>query len=327
MEDDENAREEEKLALSAIYQDAFIPSLRDFSSFTITLPISESWSASMSITFPDDYPSKSPPLYSIKTFYRDNEQALLSVSEKETLQNKLLKMFADMNGQVIVYEWVEYLKLYFQEHMVNFETKISIQKKEEEEVQPNQSFSIIDNDNDTNGDTWSNPNIEKPEHEYQYEASKDSFTKSDSRSIGSESPIMPTIYHGSAVTEKRSVFIAHLAAVKSLHEVELVKTLLLQEKKISRATHNITAYRIQNGQGNIIMDNDDDGETNAGGRLAHLLHIVKAINVFVMVSRWYGGIKLGPDRFRLINSTARDLLQEHGYIKEVDGRKGKGHRK
>jgi hypothetical protein len=30
--------------------------------------------------------------------------------------------------------------------------------------------------------------------------------------------------------------------------------------------------------------------------------------------RWYGGIQLGPDRFKHINNVARSLLAAHGYV-------------
>lgn len=36
------------------------------------------------------------------------------------------------------------------------------------------------------------------------------------------------------------------------------------------------------------------------------------LNVMVVVSRWYGGIHLGPDRFKHINNVARVLLQHTG---------------
>ena len=57
-----------------------------------------------------------------------------------------------------------------------------------------------------------------------------------------------------------------------------------------------------------------DGETAAGSRLAHLLDIVQAEGVVVVVSRWYGGIQLGPDRFKHINNVARALLESTGAI-------------
>jgi putative IMPACT (imprinted ancient) family translation regulator len=39
-----------------------------------------------------------------------------------------------------------------------------------------------------------------------------------------------------------------------------------------------------------------------------------ASNVAVVVTRWYGGIKLGPDRFKHIKNAARDVLERHGLI-------------
>jgi len=34
----------------------------------------------------------------------------------------------------------------------------------------------------------------------------------------------------------------------------------------------------------------------------------------VVVSRWYGGIHLGPDRFKHINNAARELMVKCGVI-------------
>lgn len=83
---------------------------------------------------------------------------------------------------------------------------------------------------------------------------------------------------------------------------------LLRNKKIRQATHNVLAYRIKQDNGLIFEDCDDDGETNAGSRLLHLLKILNVNNVIVIVTRWYGGILLGPDRFKHINNAARDAL-------------------
>jgi putative IMPACT (imprinted ancient) family translation regulator len=55
-------------------------------------------------------------------------------------------------------------------------------------------------------------------------------------------------------------------------------------------------------------DNDDDGEDAAGSKLAYLLDMRKDENVLVVVSRWYGGIHLGPKRFAHIINVARVLL-------------------
>lgn len=40
-------------------------------------------------------------------------------------------------------------------------------------------------------------------------------------------------------------------------------------------------------------------------------------DVMVVVTRWYGGIHLGPDRFRHIASAARQALVDSGIAKSV----------
>jgi putative IMPACT (imprinted ancient) family translation regulator len=57
-----------------------------------------------------------------------------------------------------------------------------------------------------------------------------------------------------------------------------------------------TAFRIVQPNGVAQQDNNDDGETAAGSRLAHLLQVMDVKCACVVVSRWYGGVKLGPDR-------------------------------
>jgi putative IMPACT (imprinted ancient) family translation regulator len=54
-------------------------------------------------------------------------------------------------------------------------------------------------------------------------------------------------------------------------------------------------------------------------------------NAVVVVSRWFGGILLGPARFGLINNTARQLLEQTGFLKHStsgsSGSKQSGSRK
>ncbi len=75
----------------------------------------------------------------------------------------------------------------------------------------------------------------------------------------------------------------------------------------------------------LKQDYDDDGESAAGGRLLKLLMLVGAQNVVVVVSRWFGGVLLGPSRFTHINNAARQLLDEFGYVstKQTKGSKKK----
>jgi hypothetical protein len=76
---------------------------------------------------------------------------------------------------------------------------------------------------------------------------------------------LPSIFSSDPLVDRKSVFVAHVAAVKSPKHVNQVMAALLANKKIARATHNIMAYRIQLSSGSILQDHDDDGETAAGG--------------------------------------------------------------
>ena len=141
------------------------------------------------------------------------------------------------------------------------------------------------------------------------------FVKTVSTSIELLQIPVPTIIHGEPFTDRRSTFQAHLASITCVSDVKIVKTALMENRKISNATHNIVAYRIISN-GTVLQDCDDDGETAAGGRLLHLLQILDVKNVIMVVSRWYGGILLGPDRFKHINNVARTLLVSQGHVKQ-----------
>eukprot|EP00887_Chlorella_sp_A99_P002656 scaffold6.g2656.t1 len=143
------------------------------------------------------------------------------------------------------------------------------------------------------------------------------------------------IVHGEPFTEKRSTFQAHLAPATSMEQVEAFMEILLHNNKIRQATHNIMAYRIERAAStaagasaapSFLQDWDDDGEDAAGGRLLHMMQLADCRNVVVVVSRWYGGILLGPARFAHINNAACQLLDSCGYIGgggSGGGKKGK----
>ncbi|KAL6251935.1 hypothetical protein RBB50_002145 [Rhinocladiella similis] len=121
------------------------------------------------------------------------------------------------------------------------------------------------------------------------------------------------------LTVNKSTFVARACRVTTLSDAtDSISHLLSTNKKVAGATHNITAWRIQSknpstGTTTTVQDSDDDGETAAGGRLLHLMQLMNVWDVVVVVTRWYGGVKLGPDRFRLINSVARDALVKGGF--------------
>ena len=129
------------------------------------------------------------------------------------------------------------------------------------------------------------------------------------------------------ITEKKSVFIGRAAPVTSPTQAkQYLHHLLATDKKVAKATHNITAWRTRGPNETSCQDCDDDGETAAGGRVLHLMQLMDVWNVMVVVTRWYGGILLGPDRFRIINQVAREALVSGKFVQATEGGKRKGKR-
>lgn len=117
--------------------------------------------------------------------------------------------------------------------------------------------------------------------------------------------------------EAKSTFVARNAPVTSPQQAaSYLAHLLASDKRVRAATHNITAWRIRGANGTSFQDCDDDGETAAGSRLLHLMQLMDLWDVMVVVTRWYGGQKLGPRRFALINQAARDAFVRAGLVRE-----------
>ncbi|KAH6845570.1 ribosomal protein S5 domain 2-type protein [Chaetomium sp. MPI-CAGE-AT-0009] len=157
--------------------------------------------------------------------------------------------------------------------------------------------------------------------------SKPTLTPSTEPSAGDLGPPPPWTLSAPFI-ENKSTFVARCAPVTSpAQAADFLAHLLASDKRVRTATHNITAWRIRGPNGASFQDCDDDGETAAGGRLLHLMQLMDLWDAMVVVTRWYGGQKLGPRRFALINQTARDAFVRAGLVREkvaTGGGKNKG---
>lgn len=112
---------------------------------------------------------------------------------------------------------------------------------------------------------------------------------------------------------KKSRFIAHIAQTFSEAEAnEFIKKIREQE---SGATHNCTAF--------IVLENvkiermSDDGEPSgtAGSPILNVLQQQDLQNVTVVVTRYFGGIKLGAGGLiRAYSSTTAEAVKEIGLV-------------
>ena len=145
-------------------------------------------------------------------------------------------------------------------------------------------------------------------------------TPEEDEDLGNEPPWSISV----PIIEKKSVFVGRAAPASSTIEAQqFLCHLLATDKKVAKATHNITAWRIRGTDGTSHQDCDDDGETAAGGRLLRLMQLMDIWDVVVVVTRWYGGVLLGPDRFRIINTAAREALVEGGFSRDAETSKKK----
>ncbi|GEM09035.1 impact family protein [Rhodotorula toruloides] len=115
----------------------------------------------------------------------------------------------------------------------------------------------------------------------------------------------------------KSDFRGHAVRVQSIGEAVLALQLVITQKKGARATHHILAYRISrpasDGSPAVLLEGSDcDGERPAGKNLLELLRKADAKDVLLVVTRWYGGVDMGSERFRAINTAGKEALRLYG---------------
>ncbi|NWU88462.1 IMPCT protein, partial [Upupa epops] len=243
------------------------------------------WTLCLQVMLPPGYPAAEPPIYQLNAPWLRGQDYM-------DLANSLEEIYLQNLGESILYLWVEKIR----------EVLIERAQASEPEPEVKRTSEEVDDDDDVDDDFLLDC---QPVQEDLIAGLNSSASEHP------EDEELPPIHHGSPLTDRRSTFQAHLAPVVTPRQVKRVLERLYENKKIASATHNIYAYRIYcEDKQTFLQDCEDDGETAAGGRLLHLMQILDVRNVLVVVSRWYGGILLGPDRFKHINNCARAVLVE-----------------
>ncbi len=83
--------------------------------------------------------------------------------------------------------------------------------------------------------------------------------------------------------------------------------------KLKTATHNAWAYRIRPpvaGAPFVREESFDDGETGCGDLMLRIMREYNSVDTMVVLTRWFGGIMLGPDRWRLMRNCVTSALSE-----------------
>ena len=117
----------------------------------------------------------------------------------------------------------------------------------------------------------------------------------------------------SEINVKKSQFICHLFPTNTKKESKEIITKL--NDQYNDATHNCTAYIVSDGEGF-----DDDGEPGgtAGKPMINVLRKNELHNVTAVVTRYFGGIKLGAGG--LVRAYSKSVLEaiNEAEILEVD---------
>lgn len=279
--------QDEVEAINSIYGEGSLTPSDEPATFILRLPGDEA--SSLRLRFPDSYPAKPPSV--LGTQHSSGGKKGAGARDLGLFKDALLSVFQE--GIVCLFDAVE-----------DFTRRL---EEEEEEERLAAEADEVDGDGEGEDDEGAR------------QAAREESLQDNLASL----PPPPWTL-SLPIIDNKSTFLAHVAPVTSPAQARLyVHQLLASDRRIRSATHNMTAWRIRGAGGASYQDCDDDGETAAGGRLLHLMQLMELWDAMVVVTRWYGGVKLGPRRFAVINAAARDGFVRAGMVGEEKREKEK----
>jgi len=109
-----------------------------------------------------------------------------------------------------------------------------------------------------------------------------------------------------SLTDRGSKYAVSGGRAASKVEVLALLKMLKKNKKFAKATHNSWGLLLPGGD----LLKSDDGEGGAGLVIGEVLRGAGLEGVLVIVTRWYGGVHLGGDRFRHVRSAAQAFVAD-----------------
>lgn len=116
------------------------------------------------------------------------------------------------------------------------------------------------------------------------------------------------------ITLRESTFIVRaIPLTKTSERVAKMQALFARYPALKDASHNAWAYRVNAptnlfGATTIREDSFDDGESGCGSFLVKNMREMNTVDTLVVMTRWYGGIMLGPDRWRIMRDCLKDAV-------------------
>ncbi|KAK6876407.1 Protein IMPACT-like protein [Candida tropicalis] len=221
-------------AIDAIYPDTVIPIAPQI--YTFKIPQHES--LSIQLNFPSEYPEEIPQLLQVLI---ENNSRFTDVNYLEKHINEILSKVY-IPEQVVMFEFLTELQEFFDKYIEEHPEPIPSPKQKQKPISSPDDRSI----------TPQPVKVEIPKE-----------------------IIDPTIgwFQSEPIVDRSSTFIAYARKVDNLQQAQDYLNILITDKKVSKAAHNISSWRIKTENGVVYQDCDDDGETAAGSRLLHLLQV------------------------------------------------------
>ena len=116
------------------------------------------------------------------------------------------------------------------------------------------------------------------------------------------------------ITDRKSRYAVTAFPVNSETDFTAGIKALLKDKKFRTADHNIVAYRIKSESGRVAEYKNDglqspSKESGAGIMMLDLMRQKEIVNWCLVVTRWYGGVHLGADRFKHVRDATLEIIR------------------
>ncbi|KZZ97520.1 Ribosomal protein S5 domain 2-type fold protein [Moelleriella libera RCEF 2490] len=123
------------------------------------------------------------------------------------------------------------------------------------------------------------------------------------------------------LSSKASTFVARAINLSSPSmRTTLMKGLMADRPELETASHNAWALRSSYGNSPLVQEASfDDGESGCGKFLLGIMREADVTNTLVVLTRWYGGVMLGPDRWRLMRECVNDALSSRRRTSTLSG--------
>jgi len=111
------------------------------------------------------------------------------------------------------------------------------------------------------------------------------------------------------INDRGSRYSVTAGYVQNKEDLKTFLKRLKSKKKYAKATHNSYAVRLRK-ESQLVEAKNDDGETGAGMVILRALRKANLVNIVIVVTRWYGGVKLHADRFKHVQDASQIIISK-----------------